>query len=291
MPLPRLGYDARVRAILFLSLAILSLPRQAAAEPVEIFFDDFSGPSLDEDRWNVVVTGWTVNNEQQAYIDSPDVFAFLPGDREGATNGALAIRPRYRPGFTTPEGRAFDFVSGRVNTRGKFEFMHGRVSARIKLCAGAGLWPAFWILGTGEWPATGEIDVMEHVGAPDWTSVAAHGPGYSGDTPIVSRAHFDPADPLTHWHVYAVDWSADALVFSIDGREVYRATRAVIERHGAWAFDNPKFLILNLALGGTYPQSVNGTEVPYPGLPADTVELIRQQRVQFLIDWVRVVAL
>ncbi|HEX7069253.1 MAG TPA: glycoside hydrolase family 16 protein, partial [Rhodothermales bacterium] len=174
--------------------------------------------------------------------------------------------------------------------RGNFEFTYGTASARIKLSEGAGLWPAFWILGTGEWPATGEIDVMEHVGAPDWTSVAAHGPGYSGDTPIVSRAHFDPSDPLTDWHVYAVDWTADALVFSIDGREVYRATRAMIEQHGAWAFDNPKYLILNLALGGGYPQAVNGVDEPYPGLPAETVELIRQQRVQFLIDWVRVVA-
>lgn len=284
-------YDARVRATLILFLAVLSLLRQAPAQPAEIFFDDFSGPSLDKKHWNVVVTGWTVNNEQQAYIDSADVLTLLPGDEEGATNGALAIRPRYRPGFTTPEGRAFDFVSGRVNTRGKLEFMHGRVSARIRLCEGAGLWPAFWILGTGEWPATGEIDVMEHVGAPDWTSVAAHGPGYSGDTPIVSRARFDPSDPLTNWHVYAVDWTADALVFSIDGREVYRATRPMIERHGAWAFDNPKYLILNLALGGTYPQSVNGVDGPYPGLPTETIELIRQQRVQFLVDWVRVVAL
>jgi beta-glucanase (GH16 family) len=255
-----------------------------------MFFDDFSGPSLDRARWNVVVTGQTVNNEQQAYVDAPDVITFVQGDAEGATNGALAIRPRYREGFTTPQGRRFDFVSGRLDTKGKFEFEHGRAAARMKLSVGAGLWPAFWILGTGRWPATGEIDVMEHVGEPDWTSVAIHGPGYSGNTPLVSRPHMDTAAGPAEWHVYGVDWSAAEMVFTIDGREVYRATRAMIERYGPWAFDNRKYLIVNLALGGSYPQSVNKAEAPYPGLPAATVERIKADAVRILVDWVRVTA-
>jgi beta-glucanase (GH16 family) len=253
-----------------------------------VFFDDFSGPGLDRSRWTPVVTGGTVNNEQQAYVDAPDVFTFVKGDAEGASNGALAIRPRYRQGFTTPEGRRFDFVSGRVETKGKFEFMHGVASARLKLTVGAGLWPAFWILGTGEWPATGEIDVMEHVGEPDWTSVAIHGPQYSGNTPLVARPRMATANGPDYWHVYAVDWSADRMIFSIDYKEVYRATRATIEAYGPWAFDNQKYLILNLALGGDFPRSVNKTEKPYLGLPAATVEAIKQDGPQFLVDWVRV---
>ena len=289
------AYDARMRiSILLLLVPVLSpvvLPQaQTAAPRKEIFFDDFSGPSLDRTRWNPVVTGRTVNNEQQAYIDSPDVFTFVSGDAEGARNGALAIRPRYREGVATPQGRRFDFVSGRADTKGKFEFMHGSASARIKLSVGAGLWPAFWILGTGEWPATGEIDVMEHVGEPDWTSVAIHGPGYSGNTPFVSRPRMEPPDGPASWHVYAVDWTAEAMAFSIDGREVYRATRAMIEQKGPWAFDNQKYLILNLALGGSYPQGVNKADKPYPGLPASTVDVIQQNKVQFLVDWVRVLA-
>ena len=153
-----------MKAFVLLSLALLPLllqPSQPTAAPKQLFFDDFTGPDLDRSHWNAVVTGRTVNNEQQAYIDSPDVFTFLDGPSEGATNGALAIRPRYREGFTTPQGRRFDFVSGRADSKGKFEFMHGTASARLKLPVGAGLWPAFWILGTGQWPATGEIDVME----------------------------------------------------------------------------------------------------------------------------------
>lgn len=276
--------------LLALTPAVLPSP-QPAAPAKALFFDDFKGPSLDRTRWNVVVTGTTVNNEQQAYVDDPDVFTFISGNADGATDGALVIRPRFREGFTTPEGRRFDFVSGRADTKGKFEFMHGRVSARLKLSVGAGLWPAFWILGTGDWPATGEIDVMEHVGVPDWTSVAIHGPGYSGNTPFVSRVRMDAANGPSTWHVYGLEWTSDVMVFSVDGREVYRTTRAMIERRGPWAFDNQKYLILNLALGGTYPRSVNKTDKPYPGLPASTVDLIKENKVQFLVDWVRVVGL
>ncbi|HMF62126.1 MAG TPA: glycoside hydrolase family 16 protein [Vicinamibacterales bacterium] len=282
----------RIPILVLLALTPVLLPsHQPASQPKELFFDDFSGPSLDRTRWNVVVTGKTVNNEQQAYVDSPDVFTFISGNADGASDGALGIRPRFREGFTTQQGRRFDFVSGRADTKDKLEFMHGKVTARIKLSVGAGLWPAFWILGTGDWPATGEIDVMEHVGEPDWTSVAIHGPGYSGNTPLVSRIRMDAADGPSNWHVYGVEWTSEAMVFSVDGREVYRATRAMIESHGPWAFDNKKYLILNLALGGNYPRSVNKADRPYPGLPAATVDLIKQNKVQFLVDWVRVVGL
>jgi len=131
---------------------------------------------------------------------------------------------------------------------------------------------------------------MEYVGEPDWTSVAIHGPGYSGNTPLVHRVQMDPADGLSNWHVYGVEWTADAMIFTIDGREIYRATRQAIEQYGKWAFDNEKYLILNLALGGNYPRSVNKTDDPYPGLPAGTVDLIKQDKARFLIDWVRVTA-
>jgi beta-glucanase (GH16 family) len=241
-----------------------------------LFEDEFSGSVLDRAKWNVIVTGRTVNNEQQAYIDSTDVLE-LGG-------GTLTIRPRFRAGFKTPEGNGFDFVSGRVDTRGRFEFTYGTAAARMKLAAGAGLWPAFWALGNGRWPDTGEIDVMENVGESTWTSVALHGPGYFGNTPLVKRATVDVAA----WHVYAVDWTSDALVFHIDDREIYRVAKADVEKYGRWAFDNPKHLILNLALGGTYPRGVNNVEKPYPGISQATVDAIKQDRLSIAVDWVRV---
>jgi beta-glucanase (GH16 family) len=245
-----------------------------------IFADEFSGPDLDRSRWNVIVTGRTVNNEQQAYVDSPEVIAI--------EDGALVLRARYRKGFKTPEGRSFDFISGRIDTRSKVAFTYGTAAARMKLAAGAGLWPAFWALGDGRWPDTGEIDIMENVGDPAWTSVALHGPGYSGDTPIVKRAPLPAARDATAWHVYAVDWTPDTLVFKVDDEEIYRVTRAMVEKHGRWAFDNPKHLIVNLALGGEYPKSVNKTTAPYVGLPDTTVRAIQNDEAKILIDWVRV---
>jgi beta-glucanase (GH16 family) len=273
------------------ALALAATPaRQAPApSPTVLFFDDFADARLDRSKWNVIVTGRTVNNEQQAYVDSTDTLTVGNGpDTSGAENGALVIRARYRPGFRTPEGRPFDFISGRLESRSKFEFTYGTAAARIKLTAGAGLWPAFWTLGTGRWPDTGEMDIMENVGDPTWTNFALHGPGYSGNTPLVSRQHFTHGGDITGWHIYSMDWTADSLVFNVDGHEEYRVPRSTVERYGRWAYDNPKFLILNMALGGQYPQSVNKVAEPYVGLPQPTVDLITADKALMVVDWVRV---
>ena len=270
----------RAAPLLALSLLgfVLPPPQQPAART--IFADEFSGSELNRAHWNVIVTGRTVNNEQQAYVDSPEVLSIA--------DGALVIRPRFRQGFKTPEGRSFDFISGRIDTRSKVSFTYGTAAARMKLPAGAGLWPAFWALGDGRWPDTGEIDIMENVGDAAWTSVALHGPGYSGNTPLVKRWPFAAGEDATGWHVYAVDWTPDSLVFKRDDREVYRVTRAMVEAHGRWSFDNPKHVIVNLALGGNFPAAVNKVTTPYHGLPEATVQSIQKDEPKVQVDWVRI---
>lgn len=264
-------------------------PTGAPPPPSVLFAEDFAGPQLNRTHWNVIVTGRVVNNEQQAYVDSPDTIAIVrDAGAAGAGDGALALRPRYRAGFKTADGRSFDFVSGRLESRGRIEFTHGTVEARIKLPAGAGLWPAFWLLGRERWPETGEIDIMENVGDRTWTNVALHGPGYSGNTPLVARRPFPPPADATGWHVYAVEWTTTGFAFSVDGDVFYRVARAGVEKYGRWAYDTPKFLILNFAIGGQYPQSVNKVTTPYPGLPASTVDLLQAGEVEMLVDWVRV---
>ena len=266
---------------------------ELVVEPGKPFSEDFAAKELDRDRWNVEITGRTVNNEQQAYIDSADTM-FIADDGPytvGAENdGVLVIRPQFRPGYSSDatRGRKYDFVSGRINSRDKVAFTYGSAAARIKMSAGAGLWPAFWLLGNGPWPATGEIDIMEYVGDTSWVSQAVHGRGYSGDTPIANRFTLPQGADATAWHVYSVDWSDSEMIFKVDGHEVYRATRAMIEEHGDWAFDNPKFVIVNFALGGTYPQGVNKVREPYPGLPQSTVDFIRAEKAVYLVDWIRV---
>jgi beta-glucanase (GH16 family) len=288
----RLG--TRVRVALHAALAAAACNRPAVpsdargAAPLSattVFADEFSGSAVDRARWTVY-TGPVYNAEEQHYTDDGETVRIVRGaEAEGAADGALLIEARHRPGAVVA-GRRSDFASGRLH--GRVLFRHGTVAARMKLPAGAGLWPAFWLLGGGRWPATGEIDVMENVGDPAWVSVALHGPGYSGDTPLVRRAPFPAPRDATGWHEYAVTWTADSVVFRVDGAPIYRVTRAEVARHGPpAALDSAKYVVLNLAIGGQYPAGVNGVRTPYLGLPDSTVRLIRDGRARVLVDWVR----
>jgi beta-glucanase (GH16 family) len=255
-----------------------------------IFFDDFSTSSLDRKKWNAEITGMHVNNELQAYVDSAATISIVSGkDAEGAENGALVLKPVYAPNFTTTDGQKFDFISGRINTRSKVEFTYGSFSARIKLTEGAGLWPAWWMLGNGNWPETGEIDIMEYVGEKDWASAAVHGKGYSGDAGIVDRLYFPANNDVTKWHVYTVDWTPDSLVFKYDDIPMLRVTKPMTQFFGEWAFSNPKYLILNFAVGGVYPFKINGIKEPYYGLSATALETIKSGKSKMLVDWVKVI--
>ena len=83
-------------------------------------------------------------------------------------------------------------------------------------------------------------------------------------------------------------WTPDALVFAVDGKERWRIDRATVETRGRWAYDTPKFLIVNQAIGGSYPHSVNHADKPYLGLPQSTVDTIDAGRAVMLVDWIRV---
>jgi len=107
----------------------------------------------------------------------------------------------------------------------------------------------------------------------------------------INRSEFaDEGLDATLWHVYSVDWTRDAIQFRVDDAVIYRVSRATVEKHGRWAYDNPKYLIANLALGGNYPYALNRTDAPYRGLPAATVDAIKGGRARLLVDWVRVTA-
>ncbi|MES2277522.1 MAG: glycoside hydrolase family 16 protein [Bacteroidota bacterium] len=270
---------------------VCSSAQQTNAKPKGklVFFDDFNGNKLDRSKWNVEVTGMHVNNELQAYVDSAATIFLVQGAAAGgAKNGALVLKPKFVKNFKTKDGQTFDFISGRVNTRDKFDFMYGTFEARIKLTAGSGLWPAWWLLGKGGWPETGEVDIMEYVGEKDWASAAVHGPGYSGETPFVNRQYFDANNDVTQWHVYAVDWTPSSLDFKYDGKLMFRVNRKMVEHYGKWVFDTPKFMILNYALGGAYPIKLNGVTAPYNGMLPSTVNLVKNNQVKMLVDWVRV---
>jgi len=270
---------------IFISLfcvLILQLQLDAQSNKKVLFFDDFTSANLDRSKWNVIITGDHFNDELQAYIDSASTLF--------VENGCLVFRPQYSPGFITKDGKRFDFTSARITTQNKFDFAYGTAEAKIKLTKGSGLWPAWWMLGNQIWPATGEIDIMENIGESDWANVAVHGPGYSGETPFVNRQYFNASNDVTNWHVYAVEWSPTEMIFKYDGIVMYKVTKTMINHYGKWVFDEPKHLLLNLAVGGIYPAKINGIKgkgVKY-GLPESTAELIKNSKVKMWVDWVKV---
>jgi len=253
-----------------------------------IFFEDFNQKALDRSKWNVEVTGNTVNDEQQAYVDSASTIYLLDNAAAEGAKNALVLKAISHPGYTSKEGKKYDFLSGRINTQHKMEFTYGTATARMKMASGAGLWPAFWALGNGRWPDCGEIDMMETVGDSSWTSNALHGPGYFGNTPLTYRAFLPAGTDVTQWHTYSVDWTHDSIVFKVDGKMTYTVTRAMVEKYGRWAFDNPKFIILNFALGGGYPNGVNKIKEPYFGISQSTVNKIKAGEAKVYVDWVLV---
>ncbi len=251
-----------------------------------IFADEFNAGVLDRAKWNVEGPAFWVNNELQAYVDEPATISFATA--AGADGGVLRLTPVLRPRTVTPTGRVTDFVSGRINTAGKFDVSYGRIAARIRMPDAAGVWPAFWLLGYGQWPDAGEIDIMEYVGVAGWTSVALHGPGYSGNTPLAARQDFPAGASAADWHEYAVVRAPDSVTFFVDDRQIYRVTRADVERFGPWRFDRAQYLILNFALGGDYPRAVNGIAAPYFGMPQATADAIARGELAMEVDWVRV---
>jgi len=252
-----------------------------------VFEDQFAAGALDRNIWNVEGPSFRVNNEQQAYIDSEETIAF--SSFASADDGnALILRARYRPGYVTPSGRRVDFLSGRIDTAEKVNVTFGRVEGRIRMPRAQGVWPAFWMLGYGDWPDAGETDIMEYIGEAGWTSSSLHGPGYSGEGNIGDRQFFPAGQSEEDWHVYAVERRPDDIRFFVDDREFLKITRADVEKRGEWRFDREQFLILNLALGGEYPRGYNNVTSPYYGLPASTVDAIKGDRIAVEVDWVRV---
>ena len=128
--------------------------------------------------------------------------------------------------------------------------------------------------------------MMETVGDSSWISNALHGPNYFGNTPLAYRYFFPKNTNVDQWHIYSVDWTPDNCVFKTDGVVTYTVTRAMVEQYGRWAFDNPKFIILNFALGGGYPNGVNKIESPYFGISQATVDKIKAGQAKVLVDWV-----
>lgn len=223
-----------------------------------VWSDEFNGAAgarPDPTNWSYDIgtgeNGWG-NGQLEWNSDRPENVAM-----DG--NGSLAITAR-EEAFN---GQAY--TSARIKTQDLFEQAYGRFEARIRMPIGQGLWPAFWMLGADfdevGWPQTGEIDIMEYRGQePTVVLGSLHGPGYSGGNSLTTR--FDAGFRLDQdFHVYRVDWDPDRITWYMDGQVYASAGRA--QAPGEWVFDKPFFMILNVAVGGTFVGPV-GPNTSFP---------------------------
>ncbi|WP_072765456.1 family 16 glycosylhydrolase [Arenibacter nanhaiticus] len=181
--------------------------------------------------------GWG-NGESQFYTRRPDNVV--------VEDGSLKITAKAE----SYEGN--EYTSARIKTQGLFGFTYGRVDVRAKLPEGGGTWPAIWMLGanfdTVGWPATGEIDIMEHVGNnPNVVQAAIHTPSSSGAT--VNVGSITLSDVAAEFHVYSVNWSEDEISFLVDD-ELYYTYKPGTKDANTWPFNADQFIILNVAMGG-----------------------------------------
>jgi beta-glucanase (GH16 family) len=237
--------------------------------------DDFTGPAgapPNPANWQAVTGGNGWGNNELEYYTARRTNVSLDG------SGHLAITARTE----TYAGNGYTrrYTSARLQTLGRFQTAYGRIEARIKVPAGRGLWPAFWALGPGidtiGWPYCGEFDVMENIGSDPFTAFGSiHGPqpGAKDNEYGLSNTVHSPTSLASSFHVYGVDWSPNRLAFSLDGVVYAVETPASLAPGQQWVFNHPFFLLLNLAVGGTWPGSPN-THTRFPAT--------------MLVDWVRV---
>jgi beta-glucanase (GH16 family) len=217
-------------------------------------------------------TNWTFdtgssgfgNHELETYCaygsSTPPCDPTLPNSYVGA-DGYLHIVAR--------KDAKGNFTSARLKTQGLQSFQYGRIEARIKMPVGQGFWPAFWMLGdnitTVDWPACGEMDIMETIGStPSVNHGSVHGTGFTGTAIGLSFTLPGGAKFSDDFHNFGLIWSPKKVVYYIDSpSNVYATfTPTSLPAGGVWPFDSGKaFFILNTAVGGDWPGSPDATSV------------------------------
>ena len=242
-------------------------PAPSASAPAGwtlVFADEFETPgSLDPAKWGYDL-GYIANDEKQYYTSR--------SENVRAEAGTLVIEARKEA------YQGYAYTSARVTTRGRFELQYGRVEVRAKLPAGRGTRPATWMLGTNidevGWPTCGEIDIMENVGFdPLRIHASVHSAAYNHRIGTQKTASVTIPNPSQDFHVYAMEWYADHIDVFVDGQK-YFTFRNEGTGSRTWPFDKPQYLLLNLAIGGSWggQQGIDETQFPK----------------RYLIDYVRV---
>jgi beta-glucanase (GH16 family) len=201
--------------------------------------------------------GWG-NNELEYYTTRLENVC-----QQGGNLMISAIEERY----AGQDSVSRNYTSARLKTHGKFSQLYGRLEARIKIPRGQGIWPAFWMLGDDidkvGWPTCGEIDIMENIGKePSLVHGTIHGPGYSGANGISSLFTLvDDQRFADDFHLYSVEWEPKVVRFYVDEHLYATRTPADLPKDAKWVYDHPFFVLLNVAVGGSWPGNPDATSV------------------------------
>lgn len=239
-----------------------------------VWSDEFNYNGLpDAEKWDYE-EGFERNEELQYYMKARK-------ENSRVENGHLIIegRKERKPNPRIGEGWAdwqknrkfMDYTSASLITRNKFGFTYGRVEVRAKMPRGRGMWPAIWTLGTnrGEvgWPRCGEIDIMEYVGKqPD----TIHANNHFANPDIKDKAVHKSAgrgkisvkEPYNNFHVYAIEWDEKQIMFFVDDKSYATFNIDLAGKGADNPFRKPHYLLLNLALGGSWGGEIDESVLP-----------------------------
>jgi beta-glucanase (GH16 family) len=225
-----------------------------------LWSDEFSYSGLpDQTKWGNEV-GYIRNNEQQYYTNRriensvvKDGYLMIIGRKEQFEN--------------------FGYTSASINTLEKFSFLYGKVEARMKLPVGQGMWPAFWMMGENRpqvgWPRCGEIDIMEHINS----TLKLVGTAHWHNEKHVSSGSNIPCD-VRQFHTYAVEWNPDSIRWLLDNKRYYGISIKDSVNSTA-EFHKPFYILLNLAIGGSWPKNPDSTTMFPDTLFVDYVRVFR----------------
>ncbi|MBN2605128.1 MAG: glycoside hydrolase family 16 protein [Bacilli bacterium] len=215
-------------------------------------FDFKNETKLNLDEWNIRVGDKWANNELQHYVDDQENLYFDNG---------LVINATYEDNV---------YRSSRIDTKGKFFMKYGKIEARLKFPKGIGTWPAFWMLSEdnlfGHWPNSGEIDIVEHVGRNlDVVFLCLHTESHNHRKGSEYFTEYKEDSLSDGFHTYAIVWDETSITYLID--DIQRAKYVKGENgfdptEKGWPFDQNFYLILNLAIGGTFGGEVDSSVFP-----------------------------
>jgi len=247
-----------------------------------------AGASIDSSKWSARNCHRTPqSNGGGACFDSESVY-YAPSavKLDGSNNGAAVISTtRINGSLPSDAGSCLSdscsFVSARFDTHGKVAFKYGYIEARIKMPAGSGNHPAFWMLGDNinsvGWPLSGEMDITEiHGNNPYATTSATHYSTINSPNTCCNNHFYSVgllnvnADVSAEYHLYSLAWLPDSISYYVDGRLIYSTTPSTMSPSGIWSFNQKFFLIFNNAVNSDFSGS-------WANLQSSTMS----------IDWVR----